>query len=537
MLTESILSTKKDDFDIIFIQEPPWNLIHHVLSTKEPLGNELMGTPIHPEWTYMVHPSNPCPCVLTYVHTWLQVMRPTLRRDLINSRDIQVLSLQTKDGKTLFLLNVYLDDKFRAIKLLDCLTGSLPLFFYMGGDFNCRSRIWDQHSTHDSFHVNQLIEVASSLGLSLSLASTPYVPTHFPFNRALNSFTIDLVFSSDNFPLPVVTVVPEECLFSDHTPMTVSLPLTSTEHALQYKTLPKDSEEELCFLNKICDGLRDLKDLPLNMESDISLLFNTFHARVSLAFEENARNSYITHRSKLWWNNDCSTCLDIYRQCRSKLNWSAFHKATHSAKWSFFNQKIEEITTENHCPWDLMSWVKMCKLPAIDAIRYQGQPCNTPGELWNGLQNTYNSAQGRPASAVLSDILPAHPHRSWMPFTMNKLEECLRTCSNTSAPGPDHLTWQYLKSIVIDNDCANLFLCLGNACISIGSWPDIFKESVSIIIPKPGKPQHDIPKMFHPIVLLNTLGKLFEKMLAQKMQYDTIHLGIFHSNQLGEIKQ
>jgi hypothetical protein len=43
--------------------------------------------------------------------------------------------------------------------------------------------------------------------------------------------------------------------------------------------------------------------------------------------------------------------------------------------------------------------------------------------------------------------------------------------------------------------------------------------------------------MFCPIILLNTIGKLFEKMLAQHMQYNTVWLGIFHSNQLGGIKQ
>jgi imidazoleglycerol phosphate dehydratase HisB len=43
--------------------------------------------------------------------------------------------------------------------------------------------------------------------------------------------------------------------------------------------------------------------------------------------------------------------------------------------------------------------------------------------------------------------------------------------------------------------------------------------------------------MFRPIVLLNTIGKLFEKMLAQHMQFDAVQLGIFHSNQLSRIKQ
>jgi hypothetical protein len=132
--------------------------------------------------------------------------------------------------------------------------------------------------------------------------------------------------------------------------------------------LPKDSEEELCFLNEICKRLRGLKDLPLDNELDISILSNTFHTCVSSAFEDNTKNSYITHWSKLWWNDDCSTCLDIYRQCRSKLNWSAFCKATRSARQSSFDQKIEEIATENCRPWDLIAWVKMCKLPAIDAI-------------------------------------------------------------------------------------------------------------------------------------------------------------------------
>ena len=36
-----------------------------------------------------------------------------------------------------------------------------------------------------------------------------------------------------------------------------------------------------------------------------------------------------------------------------------------------------------------------------------------------------------------------------------------------------------------------------------------------MIIPKPGKPTYDTPKAFRPIVLLNTLGKLIEKMIAR----------------------
>jgi hypothetical protein len=144
---------------------------------------------------------------------------------------------------------------------------------------------------------------------------------------------------------------------------------------------------------------------------------------------------------------------------------------------------------------------------------------------------------GRPVSAAIDSFIPASPPQGWTPFTLNELCDSLENCSNTSAPGPNHLTWKHLKVLFLDDDCARVFFSIGNSCISLGHWPGCFKVSVSVIIPKLGKLCHDTPKMFHPIVLLNTIGKLFEKMLAQCMQYDTVQLGIFHPNQLGGIKQ
>ena len=38
----------------------------------------------------------------------------------------------------------------------------------------------------------------------------------------------------------------------------------------------------------------------------------------------------------------------------------------------FFNNKITEITNKNGSLWELMNWIKKCKLPAIEAIQYNG---------------------------------------------------------------------------------------------------------------------------------------------------------------------
>ena len=58
-----------------------------------------------------------------------------------------------------------------------------------------------------------------------------------------------------------------------------------------------------------------------------------------------------------------------------------------------------------------------------------------------------------------------------------------------------------------------------------------------MIIPKPGKPAYDTPKAFRPIVLLNTLGKLIEKIIARRLQFDAVKYGILHPNQLGGVAQ
>ena len=39
-------------------------------------------------------------------------------------------------------------------------------------------------------------------------------------------------------------------------------------------------------------------------------------------------------------------------------------------------------------------------------------------------------------------------------FSMLELNKALKACSNISTPGPNYITWYYLKSILADNVCA-----------------------------------------------------------------------------------
>ena len=54
VLVDSLLESQKDLYDILFIQEPPWNFIRFAPSTTASGGDEVVGAPIHPDWTQVV---------------------------------------------------------------------------------------------------------------------------------------------------------------------------------------------------------------------------------------------------------------------------------------------------------------------------------------------------------------------------------------------------------------------------------------------------------------------------------------------------
>jgi hypothetical protein len=97
--------------------------------------------------------------------------------------------------------------------------------------------------------------------------------------------------------------------------------------------------------------------------------------------------------------------------------------------------------------------------------------------------------------------------------------------------------WSHLKRILLDSVVSGKVLSLADACLWVGYWLSHFKESVSVIIPKLGTPSYSTPKLFQPIVLLNTLGELIKKMISTRLQFDSVKFGVFHSNQLGSIWQ
>ena len=102
--------------------------------------------------------------------------------------------------------------------------------------------------------------------------------------------------------------------------------------------------------------------------------------------------------------------------------------------------------------------------------------------------------------------------------------------SNTSAPGPDGISYKTLKA---DNKTPLGRALMGQVAqqLAAGTVPREWQDSKVVCIPKPGK-DHTQLKAWRPITLINCIGKLGEKVVAEELQ----QANLLHRHQFGSVK-
>ncbi|CAA7259600.1 unnamed protein product [Cyclocybe aegerita] len=459
-----------------------------------------------------------------------------MHRNIVDHHDILVLSLFS-GGEVLNLMNIYSDDQHTAIEHLAARVHSLLPFIYIAGDFNCVSTTWDDYEHGESSTAISLQDTASQISLEWARPSNHGLTRISP-NPNQRSNVLDLVFLA---PSEILILMPrlEHDLQgpSDHILICMDLDVGPEPPGSGRQTIKPGSEAEKSFISDI---LWDLAAIPVAApatKEGVEALANAIMTAFSDAWLAHSTKSKPTKRSKSWWTDKCSETFGVYQLSRSLADYNKFKKVCKDAKRDFFNECIAEIATSRKRLWDLMELVKQRKLLPCEAIHNGNQPCHDMDDLWDALHSTHNSASGREYDASVLDELPDEPVREWADFSEHELLSALKECSNSSAPGPDHVTWVHLKELLKDKHVLVLFIMLANACLQVGHWLRIFKESLSVIVPKLNKPSYAVPKAFRPIVLLITFGKLIEKMIANRIQFDAVKHDIFHPNQLGGIRQ
>ncbi|XP_076385624.1 uncharacterized protein LOC143264063 [Megachile rotundata] len=107
------------------------------------------------------------------------------------------------------------------------------------------------------------------------------------------------------------------------------------------------------------------------------------------------------------------------------------------------------------------------------------------------------------------------PRSDGVEVTVEDLVRAVRRVkARSTAPGPDGVPSRVLSLVLphLGQRVARLF----TACLREGTFPGIWKRGRLVLLRKAGRPE-DEPSSYRPIVLLDEIGKLFERVIAERL--------------------
>lgn len=113
------------------------------------------------------------------------------------------------------------------------------------------------------------------------------------------------------------------------------------------------------------------------------------------------------------------------------------------------------------------------------------------------------------------------------------IEEVLKACGkvkSNKAPGPDKIPNIALTTAV--RSYPELFVSVYNACLEEGVFPKQWKIQRLVLLPK-GKKDLNDPSSYRPICLLDTAGKILERIICERLQGAIESKGGLADNQYG----
>lgn len=220
-----------------------------------------------------------------------------------------------------------------------------------------------------------------------------------------------------------------------------------------------------------------------------------------------------------WWNNAIDDlrrkCLKLRRKfTRARRKGPALtdherykeaKKALQTAIQNSKKNQWEELRQDiNRDPWGLGYKIVMKKL---------------------GMKNPVKVMDVDTMENIVKTLFPIHEARvdvsaeedipSITLFTTEELIAATSKLKNKKAPGPDGVPTEVLKAIVETRP--EILLNMYNYCLIEGLFPETWKEQKLVLISK-GKGDPSSPSSFRPLCMLNTAGKLFERLLKPRIE-------------------
>ncbi len=399
----------------------------------------------------------------------------------------------------------------------------------IAGDFNAWAEEWG--SKYTNIRGKTLLEAFSQL--DVILANRGNTST---FRKNGHQSVIDITFTSWQLSKKVKWHVSERYTHSDHQAVIFEVGTQSKAKKSpinwRRKGWVSNALDEELFL----ELLRDISIPESTAEEKVNYVIRQIHRACNGSMPKRTLNN--RRKPSYWWNDEIkdlrSKCHKARRRSQrsvNRLNYEEEHREyirlrkllrdeIRSSKRESFKQLCDEADTS---PWGSAFRVVMSKI--------KGQ--RTPQECCPELLHN-----------IVTELFPQHPPKSDHRDAEHKerymeeipeitVEEMLDACRKVGvnkAPGPDMIPNKALKAAIRSNP--NYFVNLTQSCLDEGVFPRIWKKQRLVLLHKAGKPP-GVPSSYRPLCMLDTGGKILERILQNRLVLITESDGGLSPNQFG----
>ena len=445
---------------------------------------------------------------------------------------LQAKAVIISTSKTITVCSLYLPPSENLnMLLLSQLVDQLPAPFIICGDFNGHSITWGCDS--NNARGNKIDDFITNNDICL-LNDGSYTYLH-PGSGTYTA--IDLSLCSPNLLLEVQFKVEEDSFGSDHFPiiLNVGISLPDTLPRWNFKRADWEHFHNVCNENLTINSV-DMYDEPITVFTDV--LCNNAKLAIPMSTPKQRK------RCKPWFNNDCDNAIKARRKALKKFgryitaeNLSIFKIARAKARricrvskresWHKFVSNLNQRTTLK-TTWDMVRRISgKYKANTVSQLKLNNRHITDVKDIADTLaaKFAFNSSSENYTHAfnqhkittekkkIDFDTRDDHAYNSL--FSLHELKQAINN-SHDSSPGLDTIHYQLLKHLL--DDSLLLLLHIFNQMWISQEFPNSWKTSIVIPIPKPGK-DHSDPGNYRPIALTSCLCKTMERMVNSRLTW------------------
>ena len=180
-------------------------------------------------------------------------------------------------------MNIYSDSSHSALKYLKDTEVNIDNVLIMTGDFNIRDSLWDSSFLFHSSISDNLIIIADSFNLALSTPTNP-CPTRYSDIAGEANSVINLIFLHyGSSELNHHSILPECHLSSNHTPLSIDIPIYKEVICTSKLSIPPKSDQETVFIEEIISNFKNLDTSDMRDTKKLEHIVNQLGAIINQA--------------------------------------------------------------------------------------------------------------------------------------------------------------------------------------------------------------------------------------------------------------